>query len=297
MDKPIEEVTKAMINRALDEIEAGGANGRSRTTSGKVRALLLTAFDRAVDSDAIAKNVVAKTDARKSKKAKPVWLDVDQATAMLEELDDHPWRAIYIVLAMCGLRRSEALGMRWEHVDLGRGTLKVRWTLVKLISGELVLDEITKTEASRRTIKLPQAVVDALVAHRAVYGELSPFVWTQTAARLRRIGQTATTPHGLPHPDSLRGPLERACKAAGVPHVTPHQLRHSAGSIALAAGATTRAIMDMLGHSDHRTAVGYQHVADAVREGTAAQLDAAWGTAAKESADSDNPPTDGDDDS
>lgn len=82
----------------------------------------------------------------------------------------------------------------------------------------------------------------------------------------------------LPHPDSLTKPLTRACVRAGaLPPVTPHGLRHSAASIALAAGADSRAVMDLLGQRDPRMMARYQHVLDRLRERTATQLDSVWG--------------------
>ncbi|TVR29384.1 MAG: site-specific integrase [Nitriliruptor sp.] len=284
MAKPIGDVDADAIDAALDAIEFGEQTGRplSRTTVGRVRALMVASWRRAIGKKAIVYNAPLATDPRSApddedEEEGEGWLELHEAQALLAELVGHPWYALYIVLATVGLRRSEALGMRWEHVDLETGVLKIRWALVKLTSGELVLRPALKSKTSRRTIHLPPPAHEALKRHHEEFGEVSPFVWSQTAARLRRVGQTRSTPHGLPHPDSLRRPLAAACKRAGVPVVTPHQLRHSAATIALAAGVTERAIMDLMGHSDPRTAAHYQHVADKVREGIREKLDVAWG--------------------
>lgn len=230
----VEQVDKAAVDAALDFIEHGHQTGSpvSRTTVGRVRALMVAAWQDALDNDAARVNAPARTRPRTTEAKDPVWLDVDHARRLLAVLDGHPWRALYIVLATVGLRRSELLGMRWDCIDLEAGVLRIRWTLVKLLSGEMVLKSAVKNKASRRTIPLPHYAADAIREHHEQFGEVSEFMWGKTALRVRRKGQDPATPEGIPHPDSLRGPLARACRTAGVPHVTPHQLRHSAATIA-----------------------------------------------------------------
>lgn len=66
------------------------------------------------------------------------------------------------------VRAGEALGLRWEDVDLAAGTLSVRHALQR-VDGRLVLLE-PKTRRSRRTLHLPQIVVDGLRRHRGPLG-------------------------------------------------------------------------------------------------------------------------------
>ena len=59
----------------------------------------------------------------------------------------------------CGLRQGELLGLKWDDVDLERGTLQVRRTL----SGGAFTSP--KTAKSRRTVRLKQSAVEALRRH------------------------------------------------------------------------------------------------------------------------------------
>jgi integrase len=167
----------------------------------------------------------------------------------------------------------------------------VAWTLVKGVDNVLRLEETVKSDGSRRTVRFPAAAAAALAAHREQWGDVHPHVWANPVPRLRRKGDARVTPGGLPHPDSIAGPLERACRAANlalcdcaddcvtvhVPVMSPHGLRHSAATIALAAGAESRVVMDILGHVDPRMMAHYQHVVEDSRVRATDAIDAAWG--------------------
>src|SRR5262249_32028376 len=77
-------------------------------------------------------------------------------------------RAVYPLLAVAlgtGCRQGEILALAWDDADLRKGTLAVRRCLSETRQG-FVLKE-PKTAASRRTVTLPDFVVEALVAHKA----------------------------------------------------------------------------------------------------------------------------------
>jgi integrase len=107
-----------------------------------------------------------------------------------------------------------------------------------------------KSAAGRRTVALPAVVVEALAEHLARYTAKSPeaFVFLSNQGRFlrrsnfnRRVWQPAT-------------------RAAGVEGLRVHDLRHTAGTLATAAGGSLREVMDRLGHSTTVAAVRYQHV-------------------------------------
>ena len=149
-----------------------------------------------------------------------------------------------MLIAATGLRRGEALGLRWADVDLGAGVLRVAGTLGR-IGRRLVISE-PKTDRSRRTVPLHPAVVTMLRAHRTA----------QKAERLRAGNQW--TDSGLVFTTELGGPvdprnllrvLEGAAAAAGVEGAGVHTLRHSAAVAWLEAGVHIRQVADLLGHS------------------------------------------------
>jgi integrase len=143
-----------------------------------------------------------------------------------------------------GLRKGEALALRWERVDLDTGTLKVTATISR-VDGVLLISE-PKTDRSRRTVPLSPAVVAMLRKHKTA----------QTADRLRAgnqwtdSGLVFTTELGTPvDPRNLLRVVEAAATAAGVPGAGFHTLRHSAAVGWLEAGVHIKAVADLLGHS------------------------------------------------
>src|SRR6266851_6853385 len=81
-----------------------------------------------------------------------------QAAALLAAAKDDPRLGAYVVLSLTtGIRTEEARALRWDHVDLEAGTVAV-WRSVRS-HGDV------KTEKSRRTLRLPQAAVEALREH------------------------------------------------------------------------------------------------------------------------------------
>ncbi len=79
----------------------------------------------------------------------------------------------YRLVLLRGMRRGEALGVRWADTDLDAGCLRVRQTMLK-IGGDVVKGR-PKSRAGERIVWLDQATTDLLKAHRRA----------QLAARLR----------------------------------------------------------------------------------------------------------------
>lgn len=113
---------------------------RSRNTGGKVRRLLIGAWDRAARAGEVAGvNPARIPDAMAEERdAEPRWLDVEEATKVLAELDGHPWRAAYILVATVGPGRGEVLGLTWQRVDLERGVVRLGPTVTRTVSGTVV---------------------------------------------------------------------------------------------------------------------------------------------------------------
>jgi integrase len=167
-----------------------------------------------------------------------------------EEAEQLPprYRALVVVAAFGGLRWGELAGLRRKRVDLERGTVTVAEQLVE-VNGAFSVGP-PKSAAGRRTVVLPDAVVAALAHHLIHY--------------------TAQSPDALVFLSSQGKPLRRsnfnrrvwqpATRAAGVEGLRVHDLRHTAGTLATAAGGSLREVMHRLGHSTTVAALRSQHV-------------------------------------
>lgn len=173
-----------------------------------------------------------------------------------------------VALAL-GLRQGEALGLRWEDVDLDEGILHVRQTLMR-ITGQGIVFGTPKSSKSRRDIPLPPSLLDNLKAHRKAQNE----------ARLRAgnfwvdSGLVFTQEDGRPIDPSVDATRWRKLlESAGVRHYRLHDARHSAGTLMVAEGVDIRVAMAILGHSQISVTMRYQHAADQLLVDAAKKLD------------------------
>lgn len=182
--------------------------------------------------------------------------------------------ARWTVALAIGLRQGEALGLRWEDVDLEAGTLRVRQTAQRL-PGRGIVFSTPKTSRSRRTIALPTPLVAELKKHRS----------DQLAARLaagdhwQDYDLVFAMPDGRPFDDSVdRMRWRKLLEKAGVRHVKLHGARHTAATILMLQGVDTRVVMDIMGWSQVSTAHNYQHAVEEAQLDAAAKMGTAiWG--------------------
>ena len=120
-----------------------------------------------------------------------------------------------------------------------------------------------KTGAGQRTVTLPTVAAEALAEHLSVYAEAGPDGLVFSAERGGPIRRSNFT----------RRVWIPATRAAGVEGLRFHDLRHTAATLAIAAGASTRELMVRMGHSSSAAALRYQHVMAGRDAAIAAALD------------------------
>lgn len=163
------------------------------------------------------------------------FLDVAQADAL--------YPAFYTMFSL-GLRRGEALGLRWRDVDFTTGLIRIEQQ-VKTQGNRAVVGPL-KTQESRRAIQASPDLLavlqerqDRQAEHRAILGE----AWTET-------GLVFTTELGtLYHPRNVNRTIERLCKRAGIRHFSSHAARHTVISQLLKGGANLEVVSSIAGHA------------------------------------------------
>ena len=138
---------------------------------------------------------------------------------------------LVLLLAYTGVRWGEAIGLRVADLDMLRKRALIHENAVQSGTGVHVG---TPKAHKQRSIPLPEFLVKPLA--RQCEGKQRTDLLFGDGEHLRR-----------PHPVS--GWFAKAVVAAGVPRVTPHDLRHTAASLAVSAGANVKAVQRMLGHA------------------------------------------------
>jgi integrase len=182
--------------------------------------------------------------------------------------------ALFTVALALGLRKPEALGLRWLDVDLDKGTLRVQNQLQRINDRGLVL-KTAKTAKSRRTIHLPPAIVDALKAHHERQAEEEMVC----GSRWVYSGHVFVTTIGTPiEPTNVKKHFARLVEVAGVRYQRFHDQRHWCASLLLAHGVPMRVVMEILGHTQIATTMDlYGHVLDEDKKAAAAVMGTFFG--------------------
>lgn len=251
----------------------------SPRTVGMAQAVLRRALNDAVRDELLARNVAAlvRLPAGQSKPAEPA-SEAEISTVIRAAAEDR-YRAVWLTVLGLGLRRGEALALRWSRVDLDGGTVEIAAQLGRLRGevdeqttrrrGRLVESE-TKTTGSAARLALPAVVVAVLREHRAdqLRQRLAAPLWADEDL-------VFTTSIGTPiEPRNLNRAWHGVCERAGVRPLRIHDLRHAAASFAYAAGADPKAIQAQLRHTRLSTTTDiYTAVFDSVKQGTADRMD------------------------
>ncbi len=254
-DVKLAKLSAVQIERFLaDKAENGRLDGTGGLGPASVRRLQVTlhkSLDAAVRKGLLATNPVDLADSLKVP-VRDVTLDVwtpEQLSAFIEAAQSDRLAAVWRLVAMSGLRRSELCGLQWPDIDLDAGRFSVRRAVV-IVDGGPPRVKPPKTARSRRTVDLDARTSAGLREWRRV----------QIEERLR--AGSAWTPGewvvadelGTPlRPDHLGKRFQALAAAADLPSITIRQLRHSHATALLAAGVAPKVVQERLGHTSIKT--------------------------------------------
>lgn len=214
----------------------------SKTQSSHL-ALLFRIFESAIDNGYCDKNPVKnisvkRTDTSKEKRV----YTLEQVQTLESYCFSRAWYDM-IILLETGIRRAELLGLQWGDVDTQRKLLSVRRAVSRQGDKQVVGE--TKTKTSIRDIPLSETALKAFscAEHRGKF-----------------IFGTDDPPHLDAFEYSFRSRMEEASRALNIPALTPHELRHTFGTVLREKGADLYTIQHALGHANIKmTASVYVH--------------------------------------
>jgi integrase len=238
------------------EAESRAGKGRARRTLAGYRLILAAILDRALRRRLVAWNVarVASVPGATAPDKPRRSLTVAEADALLRAVEADRLGPYFTVMLLLGLRPGEVDALSWEDVDFDAGTLTVRRAMKRASGGQALELGTPKTAKSVRVIKMPARIVEAMKVQKVLQAEerlaagpgygLEDDRW-RGLAFLSEIG----TPMW---PSNMRRAFARVCEAAGIAPAVPYELRHSCGSLLIAAGVAAHEVQDLFGHTDGR---------------------------------------------
>jgi len=206
-------------------------------------------------------------------------LQPESTRHLLERLRGQPLYLLASLALATGLRRSEALALRWRDVDLDAGRLTVEQALEQTATHG-IRTKGPKTRHGRRTISLPAHIVAELRAHWRAQQE------QRLALGMGKApvdGFVLAAIDGRPQsPDAISTAWGRAMDQVDMPEITLHSLRHTHASMLIAAGMDILTISRRLGHANPTITLGvYGHLIHGTDDRAAQIMEAAFGSVAK----------------
>lgn len=187
-------------------------------------ATLHAAFAKAVALGLLARSPVEGCVKPLHRAKRAVVLSVPQLSAYIAAARSQPAFPLLLLMATCGLRRGEALGLMWQDFD--GSSIQVRRQRIRI--NHVYQTAPLKSAASRRTLPIAAPISEELKRSRV----RSFSGWVCDIS-----------------PEALRAQHLAAIAAAGLPRVTLHGLRHSMATAAAADGCPIKVLQGILGHA------------------------------------------------
>jgi len=269
---PLQRLSAAMLNKLYADLLAhgrrDGKGGLSARTVQYVHVTCHKALADAVKWQLLTRNVADQaTPPRPQAKEPTTWTAGDLRASLAHVEGDRLYPA-FLLAATTGLRRGEVLGLRWRDVDMAGGRLAVVQTLLQ-VRNEVALGT-PKTAKGRRSVALDTRTVEALRAHRLAQVEerlaFGPGYQDGDLVFAREDGAPL-------QPDSFSHTFARHAKAAALPAIRFHDLRHTHATLALQAGVHPKVVSERLGHATVSITLDtYSHAIPAMQEEAAERV-------------------------
>lgn len=244
--------------------------GLSGTTVRYVHNNLHKAFGYAVKLQALPRNPADLVEPPKIARHEAAILNPDEVLKLLTACGSSEIGIPVLLAVSLGLRRGEALGLRWDDVDLENRVLLVRHSAICHSPDEFQISD-TKTKSSRRAIRLPEYVVAVLQTRYTLLEERRQTMGIGynrlDLVCFREVGEPFTS-------NVLNHQFKKLLHTAGLPDVRFHDLRHTNATLMLRNGIPAKVVSAMLGHSSIQLTMDtYSHVLPDMQEGAVSAMD------------------------
>jgi integrase len=245
--KTVSEIKDAHVRRWRKALLDSGV---SPVTVAKAYRLLKAIMNTAVEDGLIRRNPCRVKGAGQEKSPERPVLTFGQVFVLADSIAPR-YRVLILFAVFTSLRWGELAALRRNDIDLAARTVRIERSLTELPGGGYLFGP-PKSDAGQRTVAFPDLISGDLSWHLARF----------TASDDDALVFTSPTGSPLRHGNFRRRVWLAACKAAGLPAIHFHDLRHTGNHLSSEAGATLRELMERMGHSTTRAALIYQHATD-----------------------------------
>lgn len=262
------------LQRYYAEKLAGGRyDGRgalTQTTVSHHHTCLHRALKMALKWGLISRNPADAVTPPRPQRSQMQTMNEDELQAFLQTAQNTPYYALFYTLLFTGVRRSEALAVRWLDLNLPLCQLYVTRSLHHLRDGRIIF-RVPKTARGRREVALSPSVASVLREHR----EKQSAERAMLGIPLKDDDLVFSDPLGRPLlPDTVSHAWTKTVKRAGLRHFRLHDARHTHASLMLKQGAHPKIVQERLGHASIQITLDtYSHVAPGLQEAAAMRFD------------------------
>lgn len=225
-DADPEQLRADQISHMLAGIVAAG-----KTRTAELVFVMLRAALRDLDHDPMR-----RVRRPKHRQQRPEAWNDDQIAVYLQAISGHRHELAFSLAILCGLRRGEICGLRWEDIDMAAGIINIRNQRQRLADGRII-DQTPKSASSMRQIPIPAPLRPLLARRRALCGYV-----------------TKISPSGL---DAAH---RRLLASLSLPYIPLHGLRHTMATACVRHGGDLKCLQILLGHADYATTANiYTH--------------------------------------
>jgi len=251
-----------------DRLAKGRVDGKGSLSNRSVlyhHRILSKALDQAVKMGMVVRNVAKLITPPRVARAKINVLDTDEASRFLNIASNTMYYTLFATLLYTGLRRGEAIALRWKNIDLIRLELHVVESAYR-IRKEFIIKE-PKSLHSRRAVSLSPSLATLLLEYR----KDQEIMRTQMGSTLNNEDFVFSWPDGRPlDPDVVTQAFHRIAGQAGLKNIRLHDLRHTHATLMLKAGVHPKVVSERLGHANIGITLDiYSHVLPGLQEAAA----------------------------
>lgn len=263
----MQQVTPEKLEKFYILLQEKGLKARTIKSIGD---LLHASFDYAVRRNIIPRNVCDLVTKPRVEKYEIQPLDEEQVKRLVEAVrGDLLFEGLITTTVTLGLRRGEALGLKWGDIDFEKKMLFIRRSVGR-VSTYGIIEKEPKTQSGLRTIVLPDFLIEVLQQHQQRQQEHQ----TKIGPAWKNSGYVfCNTRGGFYEDSSLAKRYKQLLKREDLPEIRFHDLRHSAATILISMGVNPKVVQELLGHASIVTTLNiYAHVLPAMQQEAAQKL-------------------------